>query len=378
MGGMLYMVDKVVTKDKDAALKTSLTAGSFSVAGGAFVMNKVSVNMNANKMSVADSNKELREIIKLDTVYPRMNDIKAVLDNVDDKTKRSSLEALKIRMNNATTILQTLDDKFNTFYCFSMVNEKLTTEELRGDYIRIKEDLGDETDEEKEKANRKAMKTIFDTLMMKDKVTNMHDHSYFQVLTLCHPDEKYVKKWVAYVNREKLDCILEYNKSNAGYAETKDTIINSGASTGSLEQLAIKAQQDEENRKRMAKQEEEERKNGQLTQSQLEQKELERLTGELSDLNDSMTQEQQFSQKDINERLSSISDSQNQVSEKGQQLECLEKALQIRGEEENTAVIKLLKDEEMSKVKDTISKAKSDMKVAYEARIEKLKTELKK
>lgn len=206
----------------------------------------------------------------------------------------------------------------------------------------------------------------------------MHDHSYFQVLTLCHPDEKYVKKWVAYVNREKLDCILEYSKTNAGYSETKDVIINSGASTGSLEQLAIKAQQDEENRKRMAKQEEEERKNGQLTQSQIEQKELERLTGELSDLNDSMTQEQQYSQKDISERMSSISDSQNQVSEKGQQLECLEKALQIRGEEENTAVIKLLKDEQMSKVKDVISKAKTDMKVAYEARIEKLKSELKK
>jgi hypothetical protein len=235
MGGMLYMVDKVINKDKDSTLKASLTAGSFSVAGGAFVMNKVSINMNANKMSIADSNKELREIIKLDTVYPRMNDIKAVLDNVDDKTKRSSLEALKIKMNNATTILQTLDDKFNTFYCFSMVNEKLTTEELRGDYIRIKEDLGDETEDEKEKANRKAMKNIFDTLMMKDKITNMHEHSYFQVLTLCHPDEKYVKKWVAYVNREKLDCVLEYNKSNAGYAETKDTIINSGASTGSLE-----------------------------------------------------------------------------------------------------------------------------------------------
>lgn len=66
------------------------------------------------------------------------------------------------------------------------------------------------------------------------------------------------------------------------------------------------------------------------------------------------------------------------MSEKGQQLECLEKALQIRGEEENTAVIKLLKDEEMSKVKNVISKAKSDMKVAYEARIEKLKAELKK
>lgn len=105
LGGMLYMVDKVVTKDRDSALKASLNSGSFNVAEGAFVMNKVSVNMNSNKMSVADSNKELREIIKLDTVYPRMDDIKSVLDNQDDKTKRSSLEALKIRMNNATNIL---------------------------------------------------------------------------------------------------------------------------------------------------------------------------------------------------------------------------------------------------------------------------------
>jgi len=289
MGGMLYMVDKVVTDAKDSALKSSLTAGSFNIAKGAFVMNKVSVNMNSNKLSIADSNKELREIIKLDTVYPRMDDITAVLTNVDDKTKRSSLEALKIRMNNATNILQTLDDKFNSFYCFSMVNEKLSTEFLKPDYMKIKEDLNEETEEEKETANRKAMTVIFDTLERSNRVDNLHDHSYFQVLTLCHPDEKYIKRWVAYVNREKLDCVVEFNKANLGYAETKDTIINSGASQGSLEQLAIKAQEDEENRKRLAKQEEEERKNGQLTQSQLEQKELERLTGELSDLNDSMT-----------------------------------------------------------------------------------------
>jgi len=298
------MVDKVVAKDADASLKASLTAGSFNKVEGAFVLNKVSVNMNAQKMSVADANKELREIIKLDTVYPRMNDIKAVLDNESDEAKRTSLEKLKIRMNNGTTLMQTLDDKYSSFFCFSMVNEKISSEELRGDYNLLRDDKENQTEEERAAASSKALKVIFQTLNMRDKVSNVHDHSYFQVLTLCHPDEKYIKKWVAFVNREKLDCILEFNKNNLGLVDTKDTVINSGASQGSLEQLAIKAQQDQENRDRLKKQEEEERKNGQLTQTQLDQKELERLTGELSDLNDGMNQEQQFSQKDISERLS--------------------------------------------------------------------------
>lgn len=295
MGGQLFMVDKVVKKTADAALKASLVSGSFNAVDGAFVMSKVSVNMNAQKLSVADANKELREIIKLDTVYPRMDDIRGVLDNTEDKTKRSSLENLKIKVNNGTILMQTLDDKFDSFFCFSMVNEKLSSEDLRGDYNILKENQNDETEEEKTAANSKALKAIFETLTMRDKQNNVHDHSYFQVLTLCHPDEKYIKKWVAFVNREKLDCILEFNKNNLGLVDTKDTVINSGASQGSMEQLAIKAQQDEENRKRLAKQEEEERKNGQLTQAQLDQKELERLTGELSDLNDGMNQEQQFS-----------------------------------------------------------------------------------
>lgn len=79
------------------------------------------------------------------------------------------------------------------------------------------------------------MKTIFQILQIKDKSNNVHDHSYFQVLTLCHPDASYIKKWVAYVNREKLDCILEFNKNNLGIVDTTDTVINSGASQGSLE-----------------------------------------------------------------------------------------------------------------------------------------------
>lgn len=54
--------------------------------------------MNSQKLSVADVNKELREIIKLDTVYPRLEQIKQELDDKDDKTKRTRIENLKIRM----------------------------------------------------------------------------------------------------------------------------------------------------------------------------------------------------------------------------------------------------------------------------------------
>lgn len=40
--------------------------------------------------------------------------------------------------------------------------------------------------------------------------------------------------------------------------------------------------------------------------------------------------------------------------------------------------MRLLKDEEMSKVKNVVSEAKKSMRVAYEKRIEDLKNELKK
>lgn len=161
MGGQLFMVDKVIPKDTDSSLKASLASGSFNKAIGAFVLNKVSVNMNAQKLSVADANKELREIIKLDTVYPRMNDIKAVLDNESDQAKRTSLEKLKIRVNNGTTLMQTLDDKYSSFFCFSMVNEKLSSEELKGDYNLLRDDKESQTEEERVAASTKAFKAIF-------------------------------------------------------------------------------------------------------------------------------------------------------------------------------------------------------------------------
>lgn len=149
--------------------------------------------------------------------------------------------------------MQTLDDKYPTLFCFTMINENLASSARLALY---KDTIGETVDESAE------LNKIYEALLKEDNVANLHDHAYYQVLTLCHQDSLYVKKWVAYVNREKLDCMIEYNKANLGMVDSKTTIINSGASQGSLEQLAIKAQQDQENRDRLEKQEEEERKNG--------------------------------------------------------------------------------------------------------------------
>lgn len=105
-------------------------------------------------------------------------------------------------------------------------------------------------------------------------------------------------------------------------------------------------------------------------------KEMERLTSELSDLNDSMSEEEQYSEKEINGMMGNIQNMQTSISSKGEQLQCLEQSLQIRQEEENTQVIRLLKDEEMSKVKSVITEAKQKMKDSYKQRISDLKAEL--
>ncbi len=55
--------------------------------------------------------------------------------------------------------------------------------------------------------------------------------------------------------------------------------------------------------------------------------ELEKLTSELSDLNESMNQEQAFGSNEISGMMSNISHMQAGVQNKNEQLQCLEKAL---------------------------------------------------
>ena len=44
--------------------------------------------------------------------------------------------------------------------------------------------------------------------------TNVHDHMYYNLLTLCHDDMDYIERWLMFFNREKFDCSLDYNRGN--------------------------------------------------------------------------------------------------------------------------------------------------------------------
>ena len=74
----------------------------------------------------------------------------------------------------------------------------------------------------------------------------------------------------------------------------------------------------------MKKKQAEEEQKGKLTQEQLNQKELERLTAELGDLNESLNEEQQYSQKEITGMMGNIQSMQSSIQNKGEQLQCLE------------------------------------------------------
>lgn len=71
---------------------------------------------------------------------------------------------------------------------------------------------------------------------------NVHEHSYYQVLTLCHPDLPYLRKWMTFINREKVDCHVEFNRKNLDIGEDTETVLNSGASSDSAAEM-MKASQ---------------------------------------------------------------------------------------------------------------------------------------
>lgn len=45
---------------------------------------------------------------------------------------------------------------------------------------------------------------------------NMHNNAYCDMLTLCHQDYAMVEKMTVFMNREKYDCVYEYNAENMG------------------------------------------------------------------------------------------------------------------------------------------------------------------
>ena len=65
------MIEKV-NKVKDGSdVSTSLKTAKLSNVRQQLSMKKVIITMNSEKLSVADSNQQLQEIIQLKTIYPR-------------------------------------------------------------------------------------------------------------------------------------------------------------------------------------------------------------------------------------------------------------------------------------------------------------------
>ncbi len=60
-----------------------------------------------------------------------------------------------------------------------------------------------------------------DTLQeMLAKTKGNEEGMVYQQLFLCHPDSTIIQKWVLFINREKLDCNIDFNRENFGLNTT--------------------------------------------------------------------------------------------------------------------------------------------------------------
>ena len=57
---------------------------------------------------------------------------------------------------------------------------------------------------------------------------NLHKNTYYDMLTLCHPNYQTINKLNIFMNREKYDCWYEYNAKNMGIrVKTESTMVKS-------------------------------------------------------------------------------------------------------------------------------------------------------
>jgi hypothetical protein len=78
--GELYMIDKITQKkDMTAELKSVITATGMTNVNMEVRLNKVTITSNDNKITVRDSDKQLKDMIRLDQVYPKLSGIEKTL-----------------------------------------------------------------------------------------------------------------------------------------------------------------------------------------------------------------------------------------------------------------------------------------------------------
>lgn len=70
----------------------------------------------------------MKDMIRLDQVYPREDQLKTLLEDENNKDKlRTLLETMKVRMLDASGLLQTTDNKLETMFCMAIISEPKTT-----------------------------------------------------------------------------------------------------------------------------------------------------------------------------------------------------------------------------------------------------------
>ena len=214
MIGDLYMIQKVVDLDDESG-RRYVTEFRLKDIQETLMLKKVQIQMNSQKYSIKDRDGRVEEIIYLDTVYPREAEMEKEMERYPDR-KRSQLEELKIKIMNATSSSDTETKRFNEsgFYCFSLINDNIEVgmndmDSLYTIYDKItqKNRFVDFITElrNQDKQNSESRKNILD---------NVHDHKYYQMGTFCHNSYEYIEKWVMFINREKFDCVLDFNRAN--------------------------------------------------------------------------------------------------------------------------------------------------------------------
>lgn len=130
--GELYMVDKVTfKKDLPSETESALSAAGLVNVNMEVRLNKVTITANDNKITVRDSDKQLKDMIRLDQVYPRPSQIEHALSDTNNKDKlRTAVENLKIRILDASGLFQSTDLAFPNYYCMSVLNQPASQEDL--------------------------------------------------------------------------------------------------------------------------------------------------------------------------------------------------------------------------------------------------------
>lgn len=179
-------------------------------------------------------------------MYPKLSAIeKQLTEEANADKKRSAVESLKIRILDVSTLMQSTDQAFPKYFCMTILNEPIASESLMATFNKYqsKEKTSDADD----------LTMILDQLYKSDmqhdeNKPNVHEHSYYQMLTLCHPDQVYLRKWMTFINREKVDCHVEFNKKNLDIGDETETVLNSGATSDSASEMmqASQARQEEE------------------------------------------------------------------------------------------------------------------------------------